>query len=85
MVDDDIVDREHIKRTLQKATIAWRFVETDSVDKGLAAFASQSFDMVLLDYRMPQRDGIELLLALRNASFEQNVAIVMLSNSEEPE
>ncbi|MGB2739584.1 MAG: EAL domain-containing protein [Cognaticolwellia sp.] len=83
IVDDDIVDREHIKRTLNKTNTDCHFVETESVDEGLAAFAEQKFDVVLLDYRMPKRDGIELLLELRGASSDISVAIVMLSNSEE--
>ncbi len=83
IVDDDIVDREHIKRTLRKTNHNWTFVETESVDEGLVAFASKNFDVILLDYRMPKRDGIELILELRNISLVRNVAIVMLSNSEE--
>lgn len=83
IVDDDIVDREHIKRTLNKTNTDCHFVETESVDEGLAAFAKQKFDVVLLDYRMPKRDGIELLLELRGAPSDLSVAIVMLSNSEE--
>jgi len=85
IVDDDTVDREHIKRILNSTNITWHFVETESVDEGLAAFSAESFDVVLLDYRMPQRDGIELLLELRSQSLDSCVAIVMLSNSEEPE
>lgn len=85
IVDDDIVDRESIKRILNQSTTQWDFVETESVDEGLAAFAKQKFDVILLDYRMPQRDGIELLLELRNAPLEYSVAIIMLSNSEETE
>tara|TARA_R110000803_G_scaffold154417_1_gene219184 strand:+ start:5086 stop:6774 length:1689 start_codon:yes stop_codon:yes gene_type:complete len=85
IVDDDIVDREHIKRTLNKTSINWSFTETESVDEGLAVFAVNKFDVILLDYRMPKRDGIELLLELRNTSLEKNVAIIMLSNSEQPE
>tara|TARA_R110000744_G_scaffold304543_3_gene413053 strand:- start:8183 stop:9871 length:1689 start_codon:yes stop_codon:yes gene_type:complete len=85
IVDDDIVDRESIKRTLNQSTTRCHFVETESVDEGLAAFAEQKFDVILLDYRMPQRDGIELLLELRNTSLDNSVAIIMLSNSEESE
>ncbi len=84
-MDDDIVDREHIKRTLHKTSTNWLFTETESVDEGLIAFAKNDFDVILLDYRMPKRDGIELLLELRNSSLEKSVAIVMLSNSEQPE
>ena len=83
IVDDDIVDREDIKRALRKSSTECNFVEAESVDEGLLAFEKQQFDVVLSDYRMPQRDGIELLLALRSASIDNSVAIIMLSNSEE--
>lgn len=83
IVDDDIVDREHIKRTLRKTDRKCHFVEAESVDEGLSAFRGQQFDVVLLDYSMPQRDGIELLLEIKNEPNGNSVAIIMLSNSEE--
>lgn len=83
IVDDDVVDREHLIRTLNKANSDCHIVETESVDEGLAAFKAEKFDVVLLDYRMPKRDGIELLLELRGALVDHSVAIIMLSNSEE--
>lgn len=85
IVDDDIVDRESIKRTLNQAANHFDFVETESVDEGLAALSDHKFDAVLLDYRMPKRDGIELLLEMRDATSNQSVAVIMLSNSEETE
>jgi len=83
IVDDDIVDREHIKRILRKTEQRCHFVEAESVDEGLSAFRSQPFDVILLDYSMPQRDGVELLLELKNDPNGNSVAIIMLSNSEE--
>lgn len=85
IVDDDIVDRESIKRTLNQSTTHFNFVETESVDEALIALSDKKFDAILLDYRMPKRDGIELLLELRNASMDVSVAVIMLSNSEETE
>lgn len=83
IVDDDLVDREHIKRTLNKTDVACEFVEAESVEEGLSAFRAQYFDVILLDYRMPKRDGIELLLEMRSGTFERSFAVIMLSNSEE--
>lgn len=83
IVDDDVVDREHIKRTINKSGQKCNFVETESVDEGLIAFRKNQFDVILLDYRMPQRDGIEILIELKNEPIENSVAIIMLSNSEE--
>lgn len=85
IVDDDIVDRESIKRTLNQSTSHFNFVETESVDEALIVLSEHTFDVILLDYRMPKRDGIELLLELRNVSSDINVAVIMLSNSEETE
>ena len=85
IVDDDIVDRESIKRTLNQSTSHFNFVETESVDEALIVLSEYTFDVILLDYRMPKRDGIELLLELRNVSSDINVAVIMLSNSEETE
>jgi diguanylate cyclase (GGDEF)-like protein len=83
IVDDDVVDREDLIRTLNKANSGCHIVEAESVDEGLAAFKAERFDVVLLDYRMPKRDGIELLLELRSALVDHSVAVIMLSNSEE--
>lgn len=85
IVDDDYVDREHIKRTLGKSIETCVFTETESVDEAITAFRDNPFDIVLLDYRMPQRDGIELVLELRNEHANKGVAIIMLSNSEDEE
>jgi diguanylate cyclase (GGDEF)-like protein len=85
IVDDDIVDRESIKRTLNQSTTHFNFAETESVDEALTTLSDKKFDAILLDYRMPKRDGIELLLELKNASMDVSVAVIMLSNSEETE
>lgn len=85
IVDDDGIDRENIKRTLGHSTTPFNFTETESVDEALSALSVNNFDIILLDYRMPKRDGIELLLELRNSENDLNVAVIMLSNSEETE
>lgn len=85
IVDDDYVDREHVKRTLHKGNSLFNFSESESVNEGLALFRSQRFDCVLLDYRMPQRNGLEMLNELRRDPMDQSVAIIMLSNSEDEE
>jgi diguanylate cyclase (GGDEF)-like protein len=85
IVDDDFVDREHIKRIIRKSDPSSSFTETDCVDEAESILREELFDVVLLDYRMPQRDGIELLLELRSEKQISNTAIVMLSNSEDEE
>ena len=83
LVDDDQVDRALVKRILNKSQLSVQVVEAETVDEGLSAFELQAFDVVLLDYRMPQRDGIEMLIELRNSFSDHSVAIIVMSHLED--
>lgn len=85
IVDDDRLDRMSIKRTLAKTNISINVTETSTVDEGLFEFANNDFDIVLLDYRLPRRDGIEMIVELRNEPKSTSTAIVMMSSSEDEE
>lgn len=84
IVDDDFVDRTHLKRILQKGEPDCHITESETVREGLAQFRDKTFDLVLLDYKLPEMDGIEMLKQLR-ADGTLGTAIVMLSNSENEE
>lgn len=85
LVDDDQVDRELVKRALQKSDLSTQISEAVTVDQGLEMYTSDTYDIVLLDYQMPQRNGIEMIVELRNESKESGTAIVMMSSSENEE
>lgn len=85
LVDDDIVDRAAIIRTLKKSNLEVSITETTSVDKGLKLYYEKSFDIVLLDYNLPLRDGIEMVIEIRSEQKETSTAIVMMSTSEDDE
>ncbi len=85
LVDDDIVDRAVIARTLKKSNLKVTITETASVDKGLKLYSEKNFDIVLLDYNLPLRDGIEMIVEIRNEQRKSNTAIVMMSSSEDDE
>ena len=61
LVDDDKVDRTLIIRALRSSTLEVDISEAMTVDQGLQMFAANHYDIVLLDYLMPQRNGICLL------------------------
>ncbi|MDN2658433.1 MULTISPECIES: putative bifunctional diguanylate cyclase/phosphodiesterase [Neptunomonas] len=83
IVDDDIVDRESVKRSLFKSSFDCTISEALNVDSALAACEQNTYDIILLDYQLPQRNGIELLLELRQAPKIRYETIVMMSNSED--
>jgi len=83
VVDDDEVDRESVKRSLLKSDFACNILEANCAAQALELCGLQNFDVILLDYRLPDRDGIELLHELHNAAGELGRVVVMMSNSED--
>jgi diguanylate cyclase (GGDEF)-like protein len=85
IVDDDIVDRRIIIKALSGVHMHRKITEKSSVSEGLAAIEKEHFDVILLDYKMPEVDGIEMLYELRSRSDLGNTAVVMVSASEDTE
>lgn len=83
VVDDDVVDQELIKRTLLKGEPNSLIEITDSVDDALVKIKEASFDAVLLDYTLPQRNGVEFLLEIKSDRNLNKMAVIMLSNLED--
>ena len=85
LVDDDQVDRELVKRALQKSNLKTLISEAITVDEGLKMYTANNYDIVLLDYQMPQRNGIEMIEELKSEVKANSTAIVMMTSSEDEE
>ena len=83
IVDDDRVDQELVQRVLKKSNLDVSIKTAKTVDEGLDQYHKNTFDIILLDYRMPERDGIEMLHELDLGSGGTSTAIVMMSSSED--
>lgn len=82
LIDDDELDRKAIIRTLKKTEWSIRFIEATSAKDGLEHFEKNYFDAVLLDYRLPDMDGLDALrLLVRNPS--HHAAIIILTGALE--
>jgi diguanylate cyclase len=82
LIDDDELDRLAIIRALKKSSHAHEICECVNAVEGLRMSAEQGFDVILLDYRLPDMDGLAVLRELRSGNFAE-VAVVMLSNIED--
>ena len=83
IVDDDKIDREMIVRALTRSNILCNITQVDMVDRALEVLAHTAFDVVLLDYNLPQRNGIELLIELKDMPAKENTVVIMTSTSKE--
>ena len=83
LVDDDEVDRRICRRALARLEPAPRFVEAETGDEALLRLQEQGFDCVLLDFRLPDMDGLDLLRRLTARPVEERVPVVMLTGADD--
>lgn len=83
IVDDDVIDRKMIARALSRSNIFCNITEVEMVDEAIDILTHTSFDIVLLDYNLPQRNGIDLLVELKEIPNTQNIVVIMMSTSSE--
>ena len=79
LVDDDEIDRMVVKRALKGTGLDVWLQEAGNGDQALEAVAAdhRAFDCVLLDYRLPGDDGVEVLQQLRQRGVQ--VPVIMLT------
>ncbi|MBN2752431.1 MAG: EAL domain-containing protein [Rhodospirillaceae bacterium] len=82
VVDDDELDRMAILRTLRLGGGAHMVTEAATADEALQCFAHGTFDAVLLDYRLPDMDGLEVLRRM-NSRRLGSTAILMLTGMDD--
>lgn len=83
LVDDDLVDRETVRRALKTQTEGENLIEVSSAEQGLELTMESQFDVVLVDYRLPQINGLEMISRLRSRPNLGNTAIVMMSAQDD--
>ena len=77
IVDDDALDRRAARRALAATGLAGEVVEAECGADALARLAEQPFDAVLLDFQLPDADGLEILAEIRARDLP--VPVIMLT------
>lgn len=81
IIDDDKVDREAVKRYLKSpARYTIQFQEAETGAEALEILQTRAFDCILLDYLLPDMDGISLLKKIYHADTDIALSpVVMLT------
>jgi signal transduction histidine kinase len=80
IVDDSPEDREAVRRYLKKdAEVNYRFLEHGSGAEGLRTCRAPGIDCLLLDYDLPDIDGLQFLAELTDGSDLPPVPVIMLT------
>jgi diguanylate cyclase (GGDEF)-like protein len=83
IIDDDEIDRMSIRRALKQVSIPVNVVEAKTGTEGIAFAQSKNFDVILLDFSLPDCNGLDVLSILRQDP-SINSTVVMLSRQENP-
>jgi len=80
IIEDDRIDREIYKRRLLNSTpFQFEFAESDSAAAGIEMANRWAPDCILLDFSLPDMDGLEALPRLRGENDRLPCAVVMLT------
>lgn len=83
VIDDDVVDRERFRREIKTTDNSNTIVEASTAAEGLALYEQGTFDVVLLDYRLPDRDGLDALNEFRARPSRDGTAIIVVSSVDD--
>jgi CheY-like chemotaxis protein len=82
-VDDDSTDQEMLQLRMQRLSNNLDFVGASSVDEALDLLKSKHFDVILSDFNMPKRDGIQFLRTIRSEGNDTPFIFVTGQGNEE--
>ena len=80
LVDDDEVDREMVRKSLRSITAQWTEVATAA--QALQALERRR-DLVLLDYKLPDMDGLELIGKIKDKAPDTPIILITGFGSED--
>lgn len=80
LIDDSPEDREVFRRYLLEDTAYnYQIIEVETGEQGIELCQTLQPDCILLDYNLPDQDGLEVLSALADASGTVPHAVIMLT------
>jgi DNA-binding NtrC family response regulator len=81
VVDDERLIRGSLKRAFEG--VGYQVEAAGSLDEGLAAIAAARFDLAIVDLKLGDGDGMDLVRRLRNDSPETKVIVITAHGSVE--
>lgn len=79
LIDDSIHDRRVVRRLIRRSSMEISLEEAVDVASALQLLAVEAFDCLLIDYQLPDGDGIELVQKFMTTSVSGPIPAIMLS------
>jgi CheY-like chemotaxis protein len=83
VVDDSKLARMSVAKLLNSLRPAWTRLEAANAKEALELMRQSPADLALLDFNMPERDGLHLAADLRAAAKDMPLAVVSANSQKE--
>ncbi|MBF0478463.1 MAG: response regulator [Candidatus Omnitrophica bacterium] len=87
IIDDSMMDRRLLTRTIEKAGITCEIIQAPDGQEGFKLLNQYATEicLILLDWQMPIIDGIEFMKSVQKVPLIADIPIVMVSASSSEE
>lgn len=79
LLDDNNFDRARIKRLSDKTNLSIQMDEVDSIAQLDEAVATENYDLILIDYRLPVGDGMQALNHVLQNDLNKDAGKIMIT------
>ncbi|MBD3676771.1 MAG: response regulator [Rhodobacteraceae bacterium] len=79
ILDDSVVDRRKLKSVCDKADLALDFHEVDSITQMREALNERQYDIIFIDYRLTDGDGLKALEIISTHPSNRLAATIMIA------
>lgn len=83
IVDDDMVDRMLVQRSIKNAGMDVTFAEAETCAEALQVLERQNFDCIFVDYQLPDRDGLSLVQSIRHLNIKAPIVALTGQGDEQ--
>jgi two-component system, sensor histidine kinase and response regulator len=83
IVDDDLVDRMLVQRSIKNAGMDVSFAEAETCAQAMQILECQHFDCIFVDYQLPDRDGLSLIQSIRHLNVKAPIVALTGQGDEQ--
>jgi CheY-like chemotaxis protein len=83
VVDDSKLARIVAGKALAALQPEWEKVEAGNAEEALAILGERKIDVAMIDYNMPEKDGLELAAEIRASHPEMPIAVITANIQDE--